>query len=133
MNSLFIWMQIRDKERIKFSNSVIEWIKAGFQDILVFDFDNHSEPFLTDKAVDLVTQADRIVLMVEAEEGKDAGGVMRFLNRLSRIANKQLLILSDGNHDLVLKMLKILSKGNLLKDINDDLKKIKIKDFLNGR
>ncbi len=132
MDPLIVWIQVLDKKEIEFSNPVVEWIKKEFPGSVFLDFDNYSENYLIDKAIELASGTDKIILMIRADEGKDRGQATRFLTRISRFTGKPILTFYNGNDDLIDKMLKVTGKENYFRNIGENDMKIKIREFMSG-
>ena len=92
---------------IRFHNALIEWAKKETPAVITFDFDNFSEKTIIHYGIDLAKQADRILVVVDVKEGKNLGGIIHFMDQLSRMGDKRIKLVINGNH----KQLKTMAKA----------------------
>lgn len=124
----FIWIQVLPKEKISYSCPLAAWAKSNFPDLTIFDFDNYSEVFVVDQAGPLMIESDRLAVLIQAEEGALTGQVTRFLNRLSREPKGIPLIILEGRHAVIEKMIRVIAEGKFLDNPGTEEQKTAIRE-----
>jgi hypothetical protein len=113
MSNTYIWIQLLEKDKIKFSSPLGDWIKEMFPGIERFDFDNYSEQFVVDHVIDQAAVAEKLIVAIDAAENIETGPVTRFMNRLVRMKGTKLIIL-NGHNALIEKMTGVLDQKDIL-------------------
>lgn len=113
MSNTYIWIQLLEKDKIKFSNPLGDWMKEKFPGIERFDFDNYSEQFIVDHVIDHAATAEKLIVTIDAVENTETGPVTRFMNRLVRMKVTKLVIL-NGHNALIQKMTDVFDQKDIL-------------------
>ena len=129
MTNTFIWIQLLEKDKITYESPLCSWIKEQVAGLLVVDFDNYSEKYLIEKAIDLLPAADKIIIEIDATENVDTGYVTRFINKLVRIKHDAVLVIQNGNNALIEKMIKT-GRGKYIINASMSVQHTVINDFL---
>ncbi len=125
--NLLIHIEINKINNLHFHKEILKWASVRFQELVIFDFDNHSDTFIVDSALKLSREAEKIFLIIEVESAEEgAGGVIKFLNALLRFKLKNILIILHGNHDVVLKMIPAFPAYNLDMDLAAQKEKLEV-------
>ena len=81
--NLFLYIQITEtQEGIKFYNPIISKIKESNLDIIIYDIDNHSEPFLIGYANKLIFDSDKKIVLIDTELNSNFPKLMPLLTNL---------------------------------------------------
>ena len=132
MSQTYIWIQLLEKDKIKFSNPLKDWIRRQFPGTDVFDFDNYSEQYIVDHIIEQASGSKKLIVEIHATETVETGPVTRFMNRLVREKENTLIILSGANSRIE-KMIGVFDSNFVL--INPATSQIKkaISDFLEDK
>lgn len=127
MNFL-IHIEINEVNLLHYQKKIIDWSKENIPDINTVDFDNHSDSFLIDAALKLIKEADKIALIIEAglPEG-NTGGVIKFLNALLRLKKDQVMVIFNGQHEMIKRM--VMAFGQHHFDLDFDAQKERLALF----
>ena len=96
------------------------WIKQKFPGIVIFDFDNYSENYLVDQAIELAENSEKLIVLIQAGPKVNTGQATRFLNRIFRMKKNKVLVLFEGENDILEKMIKIVDENHLILQFNVD-------------
>lgn len=94
-----------------------EWFKNFYPDFFIYDFDNFSEAMVVDYALQLLNNAQQVVLILQAEPESPLGGILKLMPIVMRQKQKTKLVF-EGEHIAVERMLKPL--GNVALSVDDD-------------
>ena len=121
--NLLIHIQIAPVEEIRYLLPLIEKVKKELTHVQTFDFDNHSEHLIGDYAVRLIDKASKAVIIIQNTPRKERlGVVLDFLTKISRLKLPPILILSQPGDSTLVRMIKVVSKGNY--ELDDNLENI---------
>jgi len=84
-------------------------ILSQLPDFYWYDFDNFSEGMIIDYVIQMVQQAENIVLLVNATPESNLGGLLKLIPQLHRQKNKIKAVLL-GEHAQLQKVLKPLGQ-----------------------
>ena len=132
MPHTYIWIQFLEKEKIKFSNPLGEWIREKFPGITALDFDNYSEKFVVDPIIDQAAGSEKLIVDIHAAENVETGPVTRFMNRLTR-KKTNILIVFSGHSPIIEKMIGVFDQKFVL--TNPGIRQVKeaITGFLSDK
>lgn len=116
--NLLLYVELSDTVPFTYQNSIFEKAQTRLPGIMVYDCDNHSEPITVRYAVDLLSQADKSVVVVKAGAGRLGNLRPLFEQFWQSAANR--LVVCEGENPVVEKMLGLLPPETLLKGIADD-------------
>ena len=104
--NLFLYIQITEtSEDVKFNNPIISKIKDKNLDVIIYDIDNHSEPFIIGYANKLLSEATKTILLIETNQQSSFFKLMSLLTYiLDHPEGKEIIV--EGNN---LRLEKILS------------------------
>ena len=94
-----------------------EWFKSFHPDFLVYDFDNFSEAMVVDYALQLVNNAQQVVLILQAEPDSPLGGILKLMPIVIR-QKQRVSVVFDGAHVAIERMLKPL--GSVARNVDED-------------
>lgn len=117
---------------IRFHKELIEWTRKELPAVVTFDFDNFSETSITNYGLDLARQADRVLVVIDIKESKSLGGLIRFVDQLSRLENKDLRLVLNGKSAELNKMSKAFG-SRFYKDLSLEEQQKMARDFLRRR
>lgn len=103
------------------------WIETHLPDFYWYDFDNFSEGVVVDYALQMLQQAQNIVLIIKAEPNSPLGGVLKVIPQLYR-SKSQIKAIFRGDHAQLQKMLKPLNQL-LINPLEDEMQSF-VKLFL---
>lgn len=140
---LLLYVEIAPTVRFSYQNSILSEAKARFPHITVYDCDNHSEPLVVRYAVDLLTQAERAAVIFQVEEASEAtpseqanalsltglGNLRMLFEELMQSVSGRLVI-ENGSHPLLEKMLAPLPETARLQNLTDAEMIGKMTEFL---
>jgi len=106
--NLFLYLQITDlPEGVKFYSPITAYIKEQYPDVILFDFDNHSDTIISSYATKLLADSTNTVLFIESNLDSNLSKLMPFLTNLLDNPEGVKIILSGKNARLG-KMISIL-------------------------
>jgi len=117
---------------IRFHKALIEWSKKENPSIVTFDFDNLSERTIVNYGIDLAKQADRILVIIDVNEGKNLGGIIHFMDQLSRLNDKRIRVVINGEHPQ-LNMIAKAFGNQCIYDLDLSGQQKIVKEFLSRR
>lgn len=105
--NLFLCIQITENcKDVKFNNPIISSIKEKNLDVTIYDIDNHSEPFIIGYANKLLSEANKIILLIETNQQSSFPKLMSLLTYV--LDNPEgIEIIIKGNNLRLEKMLSI--------------------------
>ena len=124
-----IHIEIGEYNKITYKKEVLAWMQLNYPHLITFDFDSHSEATVISYALDLLKQAEEIIIIIDCFPDGNSHSLLKFLDSLTRQKSKSVLVLYNGNDALIERMLSILPKGMVIRDIGIASQKEKIKDF----
>ena len=124
-----IHIEIGEYNKITYEKEVLAWMRQCYPHLITFDFDSHSEATVINYALDLLKQAEEIIVIIDCFPGGNSNPLLKFLDSLTRQKSKSVLVLYNGNDALIERMLSVLPKGMVIRDINIASQKEKINDF----
>ena len=106
---LFLYIQITEtQEGIKFHSPIISKLKENNLDLIIYDIDNHSEPFLIGYANKLIFDADKKIVLIDTELNSNFSKLMPLLTNL--LDNPEgIEIFIKGNNQKLEKMISIFT------------------------
>ena len=106
--NLFLYIQITNyPEEIKFQNPIISFLKEQEKDLIIYDFDNHSDSFIINYARKLMADSEKIILYIETMPNSNFKNLMPLLTN-SLDNPDQLQFILKGNNPKLEKFLSIL-------------------------
>ena len=107
--NLFLYIQITDKsEEVKFNNPIISFLKEQKKDLIIYDFDNHSDSLIINYANKLLADSDKNVIYIETMPESNFKSLMPlFTNFLDNPDHSQFIL--QGNNNRLEKILSILT------------------------
>lgn len=107
--NLFLYIQITDQPKdVKFQNSIISTLKQSNLDILIYDIDNHSEPFIIGYANKLIFDSNKRIILIDTELDSNFSKLMPLLTNL--LDNPEgIEIFIRGNNQKLEKMISIFT------------------------
>jgi hypothetical protein len=126
---LFLQINISDWKEAGYSNPLLSFASSLADDIVGTDLDCQSEPIIADLVTRLIAEADRVFVLVVADDADiPLGSALKVLNHLLKVKEKIHLALLSGQHDTAEKMLKPL-QVNFKKQDDEGLIRKLIKQF----
>lgn len=104
---LFIHLQVKPITQIQFKSEWVENVKKEFPDAIIFEADNHSEPYTIQQGIDFLQQASKIVLLIECSPNEKLGVISSLVEKVLRSKNHAPLIFLNGENKMFEKMAKI--------------------------
>ncbi len=107
MQTLLLYIQlVEDLAEIRFANPMLPYLPANAVGLTCYDLDNFSDGLVIQYAQKLITQADSIVVGIEAKPQAKLQGVG---NLLSRLADKQasVSLFYLGENESLIRLLSI--------------------------
>lgn len=117
---------------IRFNKELIEWTRKELPVVVTFDFDNFSETSITNYGLDLARQADRLLVVIDILESKNLGGLIRFVDQLSRLQNKDLRLVLNGKSTELSKMSRAFG-DRFFSNLSLEEQQKLVRDFLRRR
>ena len=108
--NLFLYIQITDKpEEVKFYNPIIPFLKKqNIKDLIIYDFDNHSESLIINYVNKLLADSEKKVIYIETMPESNFKSLMPlFTNFLDNPDHSQFIL--QGNNAPLEKILSILT------------------------
>lgn len=122
---LLIHIEINDINKLHFEKDILKEASANFPALEVIDFDNHSDAFMIDSCLKLSEESERIAVIIDAESAEvGTGGIVKFLNALLRKKKQQVLIILNGEHEVVFKMVRIFKDHHTNLNLNAQMGKL---------
>lgn len=112
---VILFIEITETITFQYDKPIREKIKALFPQALLYDFDNHSDALITKQAIELVEQATKAVVLIQAANGSTQT-VLPFLEKVIRNKEK-CLVLFNGSHPVVERMIRLLNEKQLQRDL----------------
>ncbi len=106
--NLFLYIQITDlPEEVKFSNSIISYLKEQKIDTTIYDFDNHSDSLIIGYVNKLLTESENILIFIDSSHNSNFSKLLPFLTNV--LDNPEgVKIIFKGNNTRLRKMISIL-------------------------
>lgn len=124
-----IHIEIGDYHNTSYKKLILSWMREKYPHLTTFDFDSHSEATVINYAIDLLKQGDEIIIILDQMPGGNSKPLLRFMDTLSRFRAKSILIIYNGEDDILTKMLSAFPKEKVLRNLEAETQKEKIKDF----
>jgi len=124
-----IHVEIGDYHNTSYKKLVLSWMREKYPHLTTFDFDSHSEATVMNYAIDLLKQGDEIIIILDQIPGGNGKPLLRFMDTLSRSRTKSVLIIYNGEDELLTKMLSAFPKEKVLRNLDVPAQKEKIKEF----
>ncbi|WP_299463841.1 hypothetical protein [uncultured Microscilla sp.] len=86
-----------------------EWFNQHYPDFFVYDLDNFSEAMVTDYALKLLNNAQKIVFILQAEPNSPLGSLLKLMPVVMRHKHKVKAVF-QGEHKAIQQMLKPLNE-----------------------
>jgi hypothetical protein len=129
-SSLFIYIEINEAQKISYFKEQIDWVKNNFPQIQIIEFDNFSEGFIVDIAIDLIKKSANIFVLMEVKNNaSEPGLITRFLNSLKRLKEKNIRLIFNGNNLILERMIKAFGEENYNLNLNLEEQKDHISHF----
>lgn len=128
---VLIHIEVANEFSGSYQKPIISWAKEQFPNLVTFDFDNFSEPSIMDYGIDLLKQAEQVIVIIDADTEDKAGSLVKFMNKLTKEKDKSQLVVLNGNNQVLEKMAKILRSGHFLKNVDLLEQKKLVKSFFN--
>lgn len=101
-----IYIEVSEETSFKYTKPVLDWVKSNFVDVVTYDFDNRSDSFMVDYALELVNNADKSVIVFELNENGKTNNLIAFMQGLAKY-KKKLLFLYSGKNAIIEKLFKM--------------------------
>src|SRR5690606_16722598 len=124
-----IHVEIGDYHNTSYKKLVLSWMREKYPHLTTFDFDSHSEATVMNYAIDLLKQGDEIIIILDQIPGGNGKPLLRFMDTLSRSRKKSVLIIYNGEYEVLSKMLSAFPKEKVLRNLDVPAQKEKIKEF----
>jgi hypothetical protein len=124
-----IYIEITDELSFSYEKPILGFIKTQYSGITLYDFDNHSDAVMVKYAVELLAQADQLLIIIQARESP-TNHLISFFEKLIYYQDK-CKVFFDGNHGLTERMLSLVNTGNqrIKKDLSLPEKQQEIQSF----
>ncbi|CAN5531126.1 hypothetical protein BH23BAC1_BH23BAC1_33260 [soil metagenome] len=127
---ILIFIEINEAYKISYFKEQLDWVKKSLSGVQLIDFDNFSEAFIINKAIEVIKEADKIFVLIDQKNSTiEPGSLIRFMTTLVRQKNKKIKILLNGNNALLEKVSKTLGKDHFYQNISMEDQKELIKEF----
>lgn len=124
-----IHIEVGDYNKINYKKEVLTWMREQYTHLITFDFDSHSEATVINYALDLLKQGGEIIVIIDVFPNANSKPLLKFMDSLSRQKSKSVLIIYNGEDELIDKMLSVFSKETVIRNIDTSTQKDKIKAF----
>ena len=122
---LFIHLQIKAISEIEFESHWVKSVKTHFPQAVVFEADNHSDSNVIQQGTNFLTEASKVVLMLESSPNEKPGKAALIIEKVLRSKNHSPLIISNGENALIEKMAKVSKKEIFVfKELSEGISKI---------
>ena len=126
---LFLQINITDWKEANYAKPLLSFASSLADDIVGTDLDSQSDSYVGDLVAKLIRQADRIFVVVIADNTSlPLGGSLSVLNTLIQAKDKVHLAILSGEHALAEKMLKPFQENFKKQKDNEVIRKL-IKHF----
>lgn len=126
--NLLIHIEVNEVNFLHFQKDLLKWASEHLDDINIIDFDNHSDSYMVDSILKLSKAAQKIAVIIDVESfGTGLGGVIKFLNALLRSKKENILVIMNGQHEMLVKMIRIFRYHHM--NLNIDNQKEKLVKF----
>ncbi|PWK27417.1 hypothetical protein LV89_01730 [Arcicella aurantiaca] len=111
--NLFLYLQITDSpEEIKFSNPIIASLKEHQKELMIHDFDNHSDILNLSYINKLLNDSDSTLIFIDTNFNSNFSKLMPFFtNLLDNPENIKIIL--RGNNPSLEKMISILPHSKI--------------------
>lgn len=124
-----IHIEIGEYNKMTYKKEVLAWMQQHYPHLSTFDFDSHSEATVINYALDLLKQAEEIIIIIDCFPDGNSHPLLKFLDSLTRQKSKSVLVLYNGNDALIERMLFVFPQEMVIKNLDVAAQKEKIKDF----
>jgi len=126
--NLLIHIEINEVNKLHFQKDILKETVAAIPGLNAIDFDNHSEAFMVDLILKLSKEAEKIAIIIDVESAEAGqGGVVRFLNTLLRLKKEYVMIIFNGEQEMLFKMIRVFKNHHITLD--HDAQKNKLLGF----
>lgn len=92
---------------------LLNWVKQQPFEVVCFDFDNHSEATLTTYAIQLLDQADKVLIVIENEApSSPKNSIIKLMNKAVHLKNKEIKAILNGSDPMLERMGNVLGETN---------------------
>jgi hypothetical protein len=109
-----IYITVAEEALFSYQLPLLVWVKQQPYKIVCYDFDNHSEALVANYAIQLLEQADKILIVIDCKEAtisQQRGNIIKLLNKAVRQKDKGVKLVLNGNDPIFEKMGKALGKN----------------------
>jgi archaellum component FlaG (FlaF/FlaG flagellin family) len=129
-DNIFIFIEINEVQKIVYYKEQIEWVKILLPGVQQIDFDNNSEGFIIDAAIEIIKNANKIFVSINSSNPSlEPGRITRFMNHLVRQKNKKVNVILNGESTVLEKMGKTLGNDSFYQNLSSEDQKKLIQQF----
>jgi hypothetical protein len=108
---------------------IVRWAKACFPQIHTYDFDSQSQSLMVDYAKEMIAQSQLLAIVIECEENAAPGPALKMMDILTRQKNKDILLIFNGQHAILEKMLTAIKGIQIGKNLTLPEQQKHLNDF----
>lgn len=116
---VLLYIQVKPPEAISFGNPFAAWVREQLPEIVLLDVDNHSDDYVIEQELKMLTEAESCALLIDSLPGVSPGKAIRLLESIFRKRVRCNLIHLAGENEVLEKMLK-LSRSHYLQNLKPE-------------
>lgn len=124
---LYLYLQVKSIPEIQFTTPLRSFLKE--KQVLVFEADNHSDPYLINQSVGFIQDHDPIIIHLEVVKEESLGSLNKLFEAL-RKSNAQIHSFISGEHPSITLMFKHLGIEAIAYETVEELES-KLESILN--
>lgn len=123
-----IYVALTPSTLTTYDPDLLQWIRATFPKVVIFDFDNHSSPALADYAIELIKRSDIVIVVITNNDVPEVpiGNAMRLLQFITREKKQAIQLLLYGRHAAIEKMWRAFKEPRFYQTVEEQTLKEKI-------
>ncbi|QHT66321.1 hypothetical protein GXP67_06440 [Rhodocytophaga rosea] len=110
-----LYIEITESLDFSYEKPLLAYIQQCFPQVIQFDIDNHSDAMLVSYAIKLLEEANQVLLIVEAREGKTQT-LLPFFEKLL-VYQYKTLVVYNGNNAAADRYIHLVADERKRKDI----------------
>ncbi len=111
-----IHIEITNAIRHNYDKSILTWARKAIDNLVTFDVDNLSEPSIINYAVDLIKQANYLIVIIDINAEGSAGPLIHLMDVLVNQKSKPTILVLNGENAILSKMGAAIGKDRLKKN-----------------
>ncbi|MFL5730903.1 MAG: hypothetical protein ACJ75J_15550 [Cytophagaceae bacterium] len=127
---VLIYIEQLAEPSFTYTNEIINWAHDNIENLVTFDLDNFSDPYMFKYAMQLVENEEKISIVIDIKEKTEAGKMTGLIEKIIQHKEK-CMVMMNGEQVMIEKMLSIL-KERYRHEADTPARKKIIAEFMNS-